>query len=151
MTGESDLTLLLSRLEELGFHRKTDRPARYPKPLINLKELSRDEIMEELKQLPEWEPIISDIPGKEPLKRTEFKRVYEFASFEDAMDFMHAASKHVSEVDHHPRWENVWRTVTVWLSTWDIGHKPSRLDLDLARFLEDLRRSYPPPKKRTWG
>lgn len=29
--------------------------------------------------------------------------MYECASFEDAMDFMHVASKHVSEVDHHRR------------------------------------------------
>jgi hypothetical protein len=43
-----------------------------------LKELSRDEIMEVLKQLPGWELTISDVLGKEPLKQTEFKRVYEF-------------------------------------------------------------------------
>jgi pterin-4a-carbinolamine dehydratase len=144
---ESDLNLLLSRLEELGFQKKTDRSVRYPKPRITLKELSLVELTEELKKLPDWEPIISDIPGNEPLKRTELKRVYEFASFEDAMDFMHVASKQVSDVDHHPRWENVWRTVTVWLSTWDIGQKPSRLDIELSRFLENLRQHYPPPKK----
>lgn len=144
---ESDLNLLLSRLEELGFRKNTGRPVLYPKPRVTLKELSRDEIIEVLKQLPDWELIISDIPGKEPLKRTEFKKVYEFTSFEDAIDFMHVASKHVSEVQHHPRWENIWRTVTVWLSTWDIGHKPSRLDIELARFLEELRRNYPSPEK----
>jgi pterin-4a-carbinolamine dehydratase len=145
---ESDLNLLLSRLGTLGFEKQSDRPVRYPKPLISLKELSRDEIMEALKQLADWELTISDIPGMEPQKRTEFKRAYEFASFEDAIDFMHVASKHISEVDHHPRWENVWRTVTVWLSTWDIGHKPSRRDIELAKILEDVRRSYPPPKKK---
>jgi pterin-4a-carbinolamine dehydratase len=63
------------------------------------------------------------------------------------MNFMHVASKHISEVQHHPRWENVWRTVVVWLSTWDIGHKPSRLDIELAQFLENLRRGYPAPIK----
>lgn len=124
---------------------------RYPKPRITLKELSLDEIGKELEALPDWEPVISDIPGSEPLKRTEIKRVYEFASFEDAIDFMHVASKHVTEIDHHPRWENIWRTVTIWLSTWDIGHKPSRLDIELSRFLEDLRQSYPPPKKKSLG
>jgi pterin-4a-carbinolamine dehydratase len=145
---ESDLGLFLSRLETIGFRKQSDRPVRYPKPRIALKELSRDEIMEVLRQLPGWELTVSAIPGKEPLIRTEFKRVFEFASFEDAIDFMHVASKHVSEVQHHPRWENVWRTVTVWLSTWDIGHKPSRLDIELAQFFEELRRSYPPPKKK---
>jgi len=61
---EHDLNLLLSRLAELGFRKKTDRPLRYPKPRIALKELSRDEIMEVLEQLPGWELTISDIPGK---------------------------------------------------------------------------------------
>jgi len=144
---ETDLALLLSRLEELGFRKKSGRPVRYPKPCITLKELSQKEIGEVLKQSLEWEVAVSEIPGKAPLNRTELKKVYEFASFENAIEFMHEASKHISEVDHHPRWENVWRSVTVWLSTWDIGHKPSRLDIELAKFLDDLRRSYPQPKK----
>jgi pterin-4a-carbinolamine dehydratase len=146
---ESDLKLLLSRLETFGFQRKSDSPVLYPKPCIALKELSRDEIMDALKQLPGWELTISDIPGEEPFKRTEFTKVYDFASFEDAINFMHAASKHVSKIQHHPRWENVWRTVTVRLSTWDIGHKPSMLDIELAQFLEGLRRSYPIPEKKS--
>jgi pterin-4a-carbinolamine dehydratase len=145
---ESDLTLLLARLEQLGFRKKTQRPVRYPRPRITLKELSRTEIQEALNQMPHWELAVSEVPGNEPLSRTEFRKAYEFASFEDAMDFMHVASKHISEVDHHPRWENIWRTVSVWLSTWDIGHKPSRLDIELATFLDDLRRSFPPGKKQ---
>ena len=143
---ESDLNLLLSRLEELGFRKQSDRPVRYPQPHVTLTELSRDEILKALQQMPDWELTISEIPGKEPLKRTEFKKVFEFVSFEDAMNFMHVASRQVSKVNHHPRWENIWRTVTVWLSTWDIGHKPSRLDVDLSRFLEDLYRSYSLPR-----
>lgn len=43
---------------------------------------------------------------------------------------------------HHPRWENIWRTVVIWLSTWDIGHKPSQLDLDLAREVERIYHDY---------
>jgi pterin-4a-carbinolamine dehydratase len=145
---EPDLNLLLSRLEQLGFTRKTERPVRYPKPRITLNELSRDEINEALKLLPDWKLITSEIPGREPLKQTEFKKMYEFASFEDAIHFMGASVEHISQVNHHPRWENIWRTVTVWLSTWDIGHRPSRLDIELAKYLDDLYKGYPPPKER---
>jgi pterin-4a-carbinolamine dehydratase len=144
---EYDLNLLLSRLEDLGFRKKADHPLRYPKPRITLNELSLDEIMRALQELPGWDLVNSDIPSKAPLKRTEFMKAFEFASFKDAMDFMHVASRHISDVKHHPRWENVWRTVVVWLSTWDIGHKPSLLDIELARFLEELHRSYPAPKR----
>ena len=37
---------------------------------------------------------------------------------------------------HHPLWENVWRKLTVRLSTWDLNWKVSQLDLAHARFLE---------------
>ncbi len=73
-------------------------------------------------------------------------RTYEFARFEDAIDFMAEATKHISVVQHHPRWENTWRTLRVWLSTWDIGHKPSQFDLDLAEYLDNLFGKYPTPK-----
>ena len=89
-----------------------------------------------------WELATSTIPGKEPLKRTELVKTYEFASFEDAINFIATASIHISGVNHHPRWENIWRSVTVWLTTWDIGHKPSRFDLDLAAYLDALFKNY---------
>ena len=74
--------------------------------------------------------------------------MFEFASFEDAIAFMGGAARRISEMDHHPRWENIWRTVSVWLTTWDIGQKPTELDLQLARYLEELRSTFPPPKVR---
>jgi pterin-4a-carbinolamine dehydratase len=107
-----------------------------------LNELSQDEITQALEELPGWELLVSDLAGKEPKQRTELKKTYEFASFEDAMDFMASAAKHISEVDHHPRWENRWRTVTVWLCTWAIGHKPSRQDVELAKFMDGLYSGY---------
>ena len=76
-------------------------------------------------------------------------RTYEFARFEDAIDFMAEAAKHISVVQHHPRWENTWRTVRVWLTTWDIGHKPSQYDLDLAEYLDNLFSKYSTPRSKS--
>ncbi len=62
---------------------------------------------------------------------------------------MAEAAKHISIVQHpqhHPRWENTWRTVRVWLTTWDIGHKLSQYDLDLAQYLDNLFGKYPVPR-----
>jgi pterin-4a-carbinolamine dehydratase len=36
------------------------------------------------------------------------------------------------DANHHPRWENVYRTLWINLSTWDIGHRISQFDLMLA-------------------
>ncbi len=51
---------------------------------------------------------------------------------------MQAAVNPIKELKHHPRWENQWRTVTVYLSTWDIGFRISQLDIDLAGILDRI-------------
>ncbi|WP_373291579.1 4a-hydroxytetrahydrobiopterin dehydratase [Bradyrhizobium guangdongense] len=72
-----------------------------------------------------------------------------YPSFNDRNETIsHSARKRISEMDHHPRWENIWRSVDVHLSTWDIGHKPSVMDLELAQYLEEVRSRFPPPKIR---
>lgn len=76
------------------------------------------------------------------LDPTSLMRSFEFASFEDAMHFMFSATRHIGRVDHHPDWENIWRTITIWLTTWDIGHKPSHYDVELAQYLDELFENY---------
>jgi pterin-4a-carbinolamine dehydratase len=39
---------------------------------------------------------------------------------------------------HHPDWRNPWRTVTVNLSTWDIGSQISTLDISLAKVFDKV-------------
>jgi pterin-4a-carbinolamine dehydratase len=141
----------MTRLSELGFKRCSQQPIRFPVPHIHVRDLSPEELEKTLSSLPGWRITISDIPGHTPLKRSEVYKVFEFSSFEDAIEFMQTASGHISEVDHHPRWENIWRTVTVWLSTWDIGHKVSRLDLELAQYFEALWARYLSLKKASVG
>lgn len=133
---EQDLSLLVSNLEALGFRRNSERPVRYPTPRITLAELSRDALTDALARLPGWSLTTSTVPGREPLLRTEFKKAFEFESFQDAIRFMAATAPYIASRQHHPRWENVWRTLTVWLTTWDIGHRPSALDIDLASYLD---------------
>jgi pterin-4a-carbinolamine dehydratase len=150
---ESDLANVLDSLDRLGLKRRSANPIRYPKPILNLKELTAQELASALVSLNSdnvsdgWKDIVSEIPGREPNTRIELHRLFEFASFEDAMAFMAQAVPKISDMDHHPRWENVWRTVSVWLSTWDIGHKPSVLDIELAQYLQELRGSFPAPRK----
>lgn len=69
-------------------------------------------------------------------------RSYQFRSFEDAIHFMATAARFITRREHHPAWTNIWRTVTVRLTTFDIGHRPSVFDLRLAEYLDDLYRDY---------
>ena len=99
--------------------------------------LTTEQIDEALATLPEWEPVESMVPGEYPKVRQELRRAYRFPSFRKAIAFMaEAADGPIHATVHHPRWENQWRTVTVYLSTWDIDNRISHFDVDLARALE---------------
>jgi pterin-4a-carbinolamine dehydratase len=65
-------------------------------------------------------------------------KAFRFKRFEDAIAFMHTAVPDIDRLNHHPRWENVWKTVTIWLSTWDAGHVITHLDIDLAKLLDNF-------------
>jgi pterin-4a-carbinolamine dehydratase len=66
---------------------------------------------------------------------------YSFRTFERAMEFMQSAVPFINDMNHHPRWENIFSTVVVWLTSWDIGFKPSRADIELAQQLDALYRA----------
>ena len=71
-------------------------------------------------------------------KRQEIVRDFRFESFIQAVEFMRRAAARIDDFGHHPRWENVFKTVTVHYSTWDIGHRPSDRDVKAAYMLEKI-------------
>lgn len=87
---------------------------------------------------PLWTVVSSPQPGDAGRTRTELTRAFRFSTFLDAMAFMQAAAPFIDQFDHHPRWENVYRTVTVWLTTWDQGHTISSRDIVLAEHLDTV-------------
>lgn len=98
---------------------------------------------------PAWTVVTSPRPDDPEEARTELTRVFRCATFADALAFMQAAAPFIGQTDHHPRWENTYRTVTVWLSTWSLGHTVSTLDLALAEHLDavfSMRTSAPEPR-----
>jgi pterin-4a-carbinolamine dehydratase len=139
-----DLQYLFKELEKKGFTRKdiNDEEIVYPYPhVINTKILTNRELDEELKNLPQWKRKERKSNG---LRVIELIRKYEFETFEAAIEFMFIAARHVSRIGHHPTWQNTWRTIIVSLTTWDIGHKPSKYDIELAKYLDKLYVDYEP-------
>ncbi|MFZ1611693.1 MAG: 4a-hydroxytetrahydrobiopterin dehydratase [Chitinophagales bacterium] len=68
----------------------------------------------------------------------ELYRVFEFKSYDDAWKFMSLIdAKGIKPHNHHPRWQNTYNRVEVWLCTFNIGHQPSKRDLRLANIMED--------------
>ncbi len=135
---DSDLYDLVRLLVDRHEFKEVDRKVILPNPEVTIKPLTQAELDDELKRLFGWEPVENLIPGDYPKSRHELRRVYVFKSFQAAVRFMGAAVAPINKLQHHPRWENQWRTVTVYLTTWDIGFRISRLDVELAKGLDAL-------------
>jgi 4a-hydroxytetrahydrobiopterin dehydratase len=131
---------LVRTLERFGL--RAARPDfRLPGRMKHVAPLSAADLEAELAKLPQWtltgeERRVPHAAG--PVPHSELYREYAFNRFEDATAFMAETSAEINKHpdQHHPRWENFWTTVRVWLSTWDIEFKPSEYDINLAKRLD---------------
>ena len=90
------------------------------------------------KELVDWRLIKSPLPENITKIREELYREYSFESFNHAVDFLVELKAVCEVIPHHPRIENIWRTLRVYLTTWDIDYKVSFKDILLARNLDRL-------------
>jgi pterin-4a-carbinolamine dehydratase len=114
---DADLNELIQLLVQRFGFKEGDQRVRLPQPQVQIQPLTQSELDQGLAALSGWEQVESLIPGDYPKSRQELRKVYVFKSFRSAVTFMHSAIDPVSQLQHHPRWENQWRTVTVYLST----------------------------------
>jgi len=103
-----------------------------PQPEVRVPALTANQLEAALTFLPGWQPVESSIPRDYPKLRQEVRKVYRFRSFTAAIAFMNAAAAKIIELKHHPRWENQWKTVSVYLTTFDIGNQIAALDVKMA-------------------
>jgi len=110
---------------------------RYPRAMVQLEPLTSLELRSVLagSELRGWREVASPLPDMEHVVRSELHACFEFESFEVALEFMCASAEFISRTQHHPRWEHIWRSVNVYLSTWDLQFQISRLDTELALHL----------------
>ncbi|HYI27751.1 MAG TPA: 4a-hydroxytetrahydrobiopterin dehydratase [Bradyrhizobium sp.] len=111
----------------------------YPYPLLKIRPLDEQNLQRLEARLPTWRVVSRQSDKGEKI---ELMRTFEFESFHDLIHFMNTAARFIDRIDHHPEWTNIWRTLVVYLTTWDIGFKPSMLDVDLAAYLDDLYKNY---------
>ena len=111
----------------------------YPNPPLVVKpaEMSDEDIATARREIiPEWSVAESAFPQDEEKMRVELSRELRFRSFADALTFMSEVGVFCDQINHHPRWENIFKTVYIHLSTWDIGHRVSHIDLILAAHID---------------
>jgi 4a-hydroxytetrahydrobiopterin dehydratase len=108
-------------------------PSPYRKQQALAKLVPIDEIFLRLHHLDGWHFVDTRFPP-----RQELRKMYEFASFERAIEFMSHASRIIDKNQHHPRWENQFRTLTVYFSTWAVGSRVTEIDFAAARRMDAL-------------
>ena len=66
---------------------------------------------------------------------------YEFINFNDALSFMNKVGVKCEEMDHHPKWTNVYNRLEVELFTHDKDGLTMK-DFDLASFMDQEFKRY---------
>lgn len=93
----------------------------------NYKKLSGNELDEMVKSLSGWE-----------LKDGKLQKSFKFSNFIEAFGFMTRIALEAEKINHHPEWSNVYNTVTVKLSTHDIGGITD-YDIKLANIIDHTK------------
>jgi 4a-hydroxytetrahydrobiopterin dehydratase len=74
----------------------------------------------------------SEVKGRDAIAKT-----FTFKDFNEAFGFMTRAALVAEKMDHHPEWSNVYKTVSVTLSTHDAGGV-TELDIKLAEAMDKI-------------
>lgn len=83
----------------------------------------------QLAQLPQW-TLSADRGGC-------LRREFVFADFVQAFGFMSQVALVAERMNHHPEWHNVYRRVSVHLTTHDVAGLSLR-DIELARAMDAI-------------
>jgi ribonuclease HI len=65
-------------------------------------------------------------------------RQFNFEDFKHAWAFMERVAALAEEAQHHPRWENEWSVVQIWLITHEGGKKVTGKDHDMAAAIDRI-------------
>ena len=89
------------------------------------------------KEIPDWKlqspADKTNSPGTAKITRT-----LRFRSFQSAIGYMHQVAPACDVANHHPGWENNWRTLHVRLTTWDADQQITDRDVQLARYFDHV-------------
>jgi pterin-4a-carbinolamine dehydratase len=137
---KADIRSLVELLTARFDFREVAADLDYPTPVDKPPALSDREIEEALRRLEEWSRIERDSDRGKDKIAVELVRVYKFNTFSDAVHFITTTARYIRVTGHHPFWENQYKDVRVRLTTWDVGHRVTWKDVQLAEYLD---RQYP--------
>jgi len=103
--------------------------------------------MKKGRRVPKCVPVKEDeMADQAPAGWTErdnslYKR-YTFRDFNVAMAFMNEVAEVCNQMNHHPKWTNIYKTVECWLRTHDAGDQITKKDLQLAQAMDGIASRY---------
>lgn len=62
-----------------------------------------------------------------------------FQDFHEAWAFMDRVKDEINRLDHHPRWQNEWNVVDIWIATHENGMEITDADTELANTIDTLQ------------
>ena len=68
--------------------------------------------------------------------KNELYKEFSFKNFREAFKFMEAVAELAEEQQHHPKWQNEWNKVGIWLSTHEAGNVITNKDRHLAETID---------------
>jgi pterin-4a-carbinolamine dehydratase len=137
----ADFDKLLRRLADFGFT-STTPVIPYPNPVIKAAVASEVEIKEFLRRYPGWQVQYRPDPADPGKRRRGIGATLTFRNFRDAIHFMSTAAWGIDERNHHPEWENIWKSVVVWITQFDIGGDITARNIELAEYLMSVYQPY---------
>lgn len=132
-----DFVEIKNRLVKAKIYTSSPLPVTTPVEEIPPDPLTKDQEESFLENYRFWKIKEREKSGSIGEVMREFYRVFEFTSYHDAWKFMSIIDQTaIRPNNHHPRWQNTYNRVEIWLCTFNIGHKPSMRDVNLASILE---------------
>lgn len=69
---------------------------------------------------------------------------FNFENFKEAWAFMAKVAELAEDFQHHPRWENEWNVVQIWLITHEGGKKITEKDREMAEAIDAVAKGVSP-------
>ena len=91
--------------------------------------------MAELIEKNQLESELTKLSNKWSINDKFLTCMYEFKNFNDALSFMNKVGVKCEEMDHHPKWTNVYNRLEIELFTHDKNGLTMK-DFDLASFMD---------------
>jgi pterin-4a-carbinolamine dehydratase len=157
---EDGLEELIVRIEEKSGLTRMPRPdgrnpngspARPRRKQSSQRPMNDAEVRSELEQLARWQVQWGPHSWGNNGRAQEIVKSYDFPSFADVVAFMASAAKEIDtwKPPHHPRWENQWKVLTVFFTTWDVNCRVTALDIEAAKKFDELVGRWNPAATRS--